>query len=270
MEVLDLAPIRALLPAVYDEWRSLQFDADGCVVNPLSGVADDTTRLVDGGHRRPGAVYALAGSPKPSNVKRHTGVTLVQLRDERRGQSEFAITSLDESFWRTALIAQHHAGKRLPRVTGEVTIDLTEMLRSSEQSFGGVAAWLVGGHGRIVYELDTGALEGSGGRLVDVSGRVNRFPFSVVVDVARRGATWQVDVRYSLRARGIARPVLWFGGRKIRRKVDAWFDRAWSAVAQHVDRAEAELRTLADATATAGGPAAFVRQELWTDEPDVS
>ena len=240
-------------------------------MNPLSGAADDNFRLVDGGHRRPGAVYAVSDATVAAGAKQPAGVTLVQLREEHRGRTDLAITSLDDSFWRTDVAVHHHAGKRLPRAVGEAKIDLTQMLReSSKEPLGCGVAWLVGRRGTVSYELDTGVLDGSAGRLAHVSGRVNRFPFSVVVDVAERRQMWEFDVRLTLRARGIARPVLWFAGRRIRRGIDDWFSTAWPAVARNVDRGQAELRKLAVATEAAGGPEAFIRRELWSDEAEFS
>ena len=47
-----VGPLRA-------EWAALRFDADGNLVNPVSGAPIDTIRLLEGRHRAEGARYEL-------------------------------------------------------------------------------------------------------------------------------------------------------------------------------------------------------------------
>ncbi|MGY6499856.1 MAG: hypothetical protein ACXIVQ_03015 [Acidimicrobiales bacterium] len=297
---IDLSPALELIPALRDEWADLTFDRKGRLVNPLTGDTVDALVLQSGRHRESGAVYRLTvrtpewdlpedrkeefheellaiseGPPSPDAwadysarrqaasvqvgaIETHTRLTL--RTDDLR---VLAVDVTDESEnWTVELTIEHG---RTPRLHLAGRADLTAVLR--ELRTPGCLARRFGGSGEIVAAIDLGALERDA-RAITVDGHANRFGGSASVDVQTSAARWRISAGARIRTQGIARPVVWFFRRRIRRSLKAGLDEFWPTVDESVASLARDLHALRRVVDAEGGPNPFVHRVLWDDDFD--
>jgi hypothetical protein len=297
---LDLAPLIELLPPLWDEWANLQFDRQGALVNPRSGVAVDGLELLSGRHRQNGAVYrATISTPKlevPEARQAEFAKEADKLSRRRASQEQWAEhldrkraasvqVGVDHEHVRATLIEDSSRAlafsaaaegkawtldievlrQRLPRIKLDGRIDLTATLKS-EGSPGCIAA-LFGGTGRGTADIDLEQLD-NGGKLVDAEGRANRLRGDARIEVRPSLSRWKVEGCVGVRARGLARPLLWFGGGRLRRGMERSYSEAWASSDQAVNELAAGLEELRTSITVEGGAAPFVHRALWDDDFD--
>lgn len=297
---LDLSPIVDLLPALLEEWGGLQFDRDGQVLNPLTGESLASFALVDGRHRQPGARYrATITTPKydlpedrraefeeesrklsqrsakqdawndhfarrrEASVQVGTGeqVLTLTLRDDNSRRLAFGVSGETEH-WTVDLGLERG---RLPSVQVSGSLDLTAILRADGNL--GCVSGILGGTGAGTATVDLATMERDGSFLV-ADGRANRFRGALGFDVRTSATTWSIEGTFVLRARGLARPILWFAGRRIRRSIEESVAEFWTDSESHVAELDGEIQRLRAAIVEEGGSAPFVRRSLWDDEFD--
>ena len=291
---IDLDPLLALLPAVRAEWAGLRFDEGGAAIDPITGAARPSFRLVDGTHRQPGARYeAVIESPHlelpehlqeafasesvrlqrasaaereahrarraaamvQTGVDRHTFVGVLHRDDVE--QVDVTVTDEDQR-WSVDVTIGHG---RLPLVDLAGQVDITALLRTDGTP--GCLAGFLGGSGEAGAIADATTLEGRGGRLIEVGGRANRFHGHGHVDVATSIQSWSVKAHGALRARGLGRLVLLFTRSSIRHQVDKQLAELWCRSEARVDDAERSIAHLDGLVRQEGGEAGFVRRAIW-------
>lgn len=258
---VDLSPIVELWPALLDEWASLQFDEDGgdgvggvggAARNPLTGAADPALSLRGGRHRQAGAVYGIT-----VDGERYEAA----LVDDDHRRLRFAIRPASER-WTAMATIEHRPG--LPTVEIDGQADLSATLRDDKAP--GCLTAAFGGPGTVEAVIDGGALERSG-RTVELDGRGYRLRGRGRVEVEVAGnRRWTVDGHGVLRGRGLARPLLWIFGGRIRRSLDRNLATAWASSESLMTDVEQDLVRLRVAIDTEGGAAPFVRRALWDDD----
>jgi hypothetical protein len=300
---VDLSPFVELLPALRDEWAGLKFDSGGQVLNALSGEPVTSFALVEGRHRQPGAQYrATVTTPKydlpdsrrdefeeesrklsqgtadqaawndhfarrrQASVRVGTEVQLLtaRLREDNSRRLWFSVSDQQER-WTVDVDLEHG---RLPRIGISGTLDLTAQLKADGAP--GCLSSLLGGIGQGAGTVDLGATERDG-RAVEVEGSANRFRGSLHVDVRTSASEWAIDGQGVLGARGMARPILWFAGRRIRRSIEKSLSDFWSESESKVNDLDRGIQRLQAAIAEEGGAAPFVRRALWDEnfDPDL-
>lgn len=297
---VDLAPAVDLLPALRDEWAGLKFDHDGWLINPLTQERVDTVRLVGGRHRRPGARYRIATPevdlPEDQRAEfdaelealAHSGADQAEWEDHfvRRqaasvptGTDEHVLTftlrgddmrSLggtltdDSGHWSVDVDVHH---RRLPAIDLRGAVDIDALLLATGTP--GCLARFLGGRGEGTATVDLATIEGDG-RSVDAEGHAGRFHGSVQMHTRTSPTEWQLDGTGTLRARGLARPIQWIVGRRLRRRIEASLTSWWADAEPRLRSLRAEMDQLRSAIEHEGGEAAFVRRALWDDtfDPD--
>lgn len=297
---LDLSPLIELLPPLWDEWANLQFDRKGALVNPMSSVTVDGLALVSGRHRQKGAVYrATISTPKlelPETRQAEFAKEADKLSRRRASQEQWAEhlerkraaseqvgvdhehvrATLTEDSSRALAFTAAAEGKawtldvevlrqRLPRIKLEGRIDLTATFKA--EGTPGCLAALFGGSGRGTADVDLARLD-NGGRLVEAEGRANRLRGDARIDVHPSLSRWKVEGRLGVRARGLARPLLWFGGGRLRRGMERSYSEAWASSEEAVNELAAGLEELRRSITAEGGAAPFVHRALWDDDFD--
>jgi hypothetical protein len=300
---IDLQPALACIPALLDEWAELRFDRSGMMLNPLTGEPQRAVKLVAGRHRRPGARYEVtteapvydlpehlkAGFDQESQRLRSEGIGFSSPESEdllrRRREASVQVGTTTSTVVATLT---HDDGKRLaasvtepggfwtvdasfirgrqPALSlDEGRLDLTTTLRKN--AVPGCLARLLGGVGAGRAGLDLAALDGRGGRLLVADARVNRFRGNATANVRAAPRDWRVAATLTLGARGLARPVLWIFGRRLRRTLDDAFDAFWTDSPRRIDELEDMLKKLSADADQAGGFADLIRRELWAPTP---
>jgi hypothetical protein len=257
---VDLEPLLELVPALRQEWADVEFGSDGRVVNPLTGQPVDTFALVDGRHRRAGARYRTTA---PEDGGPATNEELIDITLRSDSARELAVTVEDEQRRVKVDVELEHG--RMPKVSARLRMDITALLRSEGEP--GCMGWVLGGTGTGDVVVDLGTLE-AGGRTAAFEGRTNRIRAASVVDVESTRDVWKVTAAATLRAKGLARPVLWFGRRSIRRAVTAACDEFWAGSDELTSRMRSDLADLRAAIDEEGGPAPFVHRLLWDRDFD--
>ncbi len=292
-----MSPIVDLLPALWEKWGGLEFDRDGQVLNSLTSEPLASFALVDGRHRQPGARYrATITTPKydlpegrraefekesrklsQRNAKqeewsdhfarrREASVQVgteeqlltLTLRDDNSRRLAFGVSDETEH-WTVDVDLEHG---RLPSVQVSGTLDLTARLKADGTP--GCLSGILGGTGVGTATVDLATVE-RGGSLVVAEGRATRFRGNLGVDVRTSATTWSIEGTFVLRARGLARPILWFAGRRMRRSIDQSVAEFWSDSESHVRELDRQVQRLRAAIAEEGGSAPFVRRSLWDD-----
>jgi hypothetical protein len=303
---IDLQPALACIPALLAEWAELRFDRSGMMLNPLTGEPQRAFKLVAGRHRRPGARYEVTTEAPVYDLPEHlkAGFNLEWQRLRREGvgfsspESENLLrrqreASVQVGTTTSTIVATltHDDGKRLaasvtepggfwtvdasfirerqPALSlDEGRLDLTTMLRKN--AVPGCLARLLGGVGAGRANLDLAALDGHGGPLLVADARVSRFRGNVTANVRPARRDWQVAATLTVKARGLARPVLWIFGKRLRRTLDEAFDTFWTDSPRRIDELEDTLRKLSADADQAGGLGDLIRRELWTPTPAAS
>lgn len=269
----DLAPVFALIPPLHDEWRRLRFDSAGAVINPTPKSPEPAFALSSGCHRTAGATYRITiETPILEVPEEHRGrsletgtkrsVTDLRLLVDDLSGVAFALGDHDE-MW-SAVVRSDRSPR--PRVEGTWTVDLSEYVRRESGKDWGCLGWIFGGRGHVEATLDTAALSGAGGRLFQVTGRINRFRVRSRVDLEAQRDTWSVTVDVRLRGRGLGRFVLLFGRRRIRDSFEHMVDAVLGATDS--DDPGTALEQLSTAVAEVGGPQRFVHLSLWEEDFD--
>ena len=297
---VDLSPFVELLPALREEWAGLKFDRDGQVLNALSGEPVTSFALVEGRHRQPGAQYrATVMTPKydlpdsrraefeeelrnlsrrnadqeawddhvarrsQASVRVGTEVQLLtaRLREDSSRRLRFSLSGQQE---RWTVDVDLESG-RLPRIRISATLDLTAQLE--DDGVPGCLSSFLGGIGKGAGTVDLATTERDG-RAVEMEGRANRFRGSLQVDVRTSASKWAIDGRGTLGARGMARPILWFAGRRIRRSIEKSLADFWLESEAKMNDLDRGIRRLRAAIAEEGGAAPLVRRSLWDENYD--
>ncbi len=300
LQRIGLSPIVDLLPALREEWAGLKFGRDGQLINALTGRPVTSFALRDGEHRQLGARYrATVTTPKyelPEDrraefenesrelsernamqeawndhfarrreasiqVGTKENLLMATLREDNSKRLSFLVSD-EHQRWTVEFDVEH---ERLPKIGISGTIDLTAQLKADGTP--GCLSTILGGTGVGAGTVDLAAAE-RGGRAVDAKGRANRFGGSLMVEVRASASKWAIDGRGVLGARGIARPILWFAGRRIRRSIEKSLAEFWSVSASHMSDLDRELQRLRAAIAKEGGTAPFVRRALWDEDFD--
>jgi hypothetical protein len=293
---IDLGPVLDLLPPLRREWAELEFDGTGLVVNPITGQSMEQVTLVQGPHLQAGAVYRVViRSPRlevpehraaelddelrrlvdrkagREEMRRHAGrrreasivvgtdeaVSRVVLRDDGARRLACTITREGERWTIDAALDD----ARLARLELSGRIDITAALRSD--GLPGCLAGLLGGTGEGRGVIDLSRLEAPGGLLVEADGRANRFAGRGKVNVKASRTRWRVEIRGTVRGKGLGRLALLVARRPIRMGVERRLaelggsEESWTA---DLERDIGELRRAIDA---AGGAAGFVHRSLW-------
>ncbi len=300
MRRIDLSPVVDLLPALREEWVALEFDRDGQVVNPRTGEPVTSFALLEGRHREPGARY-LARITTPTydlpeerraeferesldlrqrNANHEAWLDHFARRREASvqvGTEERSRTLIlrEDNSWRLTFGVSDEPGHwtidveirhgRLPHVEISGSLDLTARLEAERTP--GCLARILGGTAAGTATLDLAAVERTGS-LITAEGNANRFTGKIGVDVRTGARTWSIKGTGVLRARGLARPILWFTGRRIRRRINEALAKFWSDSESHVGAVDRQIRGIRTAIADEGGATAFVRRSLWDDEFD--
>ena len=296
----DLSPVLDLVPALQSEWADLEFDRRGRLLNPVTRENEDAITLDKGRHRESGAVYwVVVSTPEwdlpedrrdefttemmelaergaepeewAAHQQRRQTATVqvgvhetrlrVRLRTDDAQSVAFDLGDASES-WSVAVDIVHG---RLPRVRLTGRADITALLKASHAP--GCLARLFGGHGEIDAMIDLTALD-RGGRAVTAEGAANRFRGSTTIDIKSSTTRWPVSVRARVAARGVARPVLWFMRRRIRRGFNESLEEFWADADRTSYELAGQLAELRRATDDEGGPAPFTHRLLWDPEFD--
>lgn len=296
---VDLGSIVALLPALREEWAELTFSPGGPVINPVTGTAASSIALLDGRHRQPGALYRVrvtaptldlpenrrAEFEKESrklsrrNAKREAWddhftrrrQALVQvgvkerhlaarLREDTGRTLAFSLTDENEHWTIDIDIVMEHGS--LPRVLLSGRADLRALLRA--EGTPGCIAGFFGGAGTGTGTFGLAALERRG-RMIEAEVRAHRVRGSGRVDVRTSTTTWAVDGEGVLRARGLARPIMWFAGRHFRDRIEATLAEFWAGSDSRMADVGSQMVRLRTAMAMEGGPAPFVHRVLWDE-----
>lgn len=299
---VDLGPIVALLPALRDEWAELTFSSDGSLINPLTGATSSSIALLDGRHRQAGARYRVTvttptfGLPESRraefgedsrrlsrrNAEREAWddhfarrrQALVQvgvearhlaarLREDTARTLAFSLTDEDEH-WTVEMTIVMEDGT-LPCVLLSGRADLRALLRA--EGTPGCFAGFLGGAATGTGTFDLAVLE-RGGRMIEVEGRARRVRGGARFDVRTSTTTWAVDGKGRLRARGLARPVMWFAGRHVRDRIEATLADLWAGSESRTTGVSSQMVRLHAALAEEGGPAPFVHRVLWDESFD--
>lgn len=297
---IDVSPVVDLLPALREEWAGLQFDRDGSLVNPLTLTPVRSVSLLDGRHRHVGARYRVTVTvPKldlpddrraefekesqklsrrnakqdawdehfarrrEASVQVGTDERLLTATLREDNSRTLALTLTDEhEHWTVAVDIEHG---RLPSVSIRGTLDLAALLEA--QGTPGCLAGILGGTGEGTGIVDLATLERDG-RVIYAQGHANRFRVSLHLEVRTSATQWMLDGRGVLRARGLARPILWFAGRRIRRSMDHSLAEFWSTSESRMREVDLEMHRLRSAIEEEGGQASFVRRMLWDEDFD--
>lgn len=153
-----------------------------------------------------------------------------------------ALTLADDSgHWTVEIDVEH---RRLPMVSVSGTLDLTALSRADGTP--GCLAGVLGGGGEGTAILDFAPIEDDG-RLIDAQGRANQFRGSVRLETRTSATRWTLEGNGALHARGLARPILWFAGRRMRRSIDHSLGKFWTESESGMPELDAELRRLQSA-----------------------
>lgn len=287
---IDISLLIAVVGPLRTEWAGLRFDPSGALVNALSGEPMPDFRLIEGAHRKVGARYEVVGrtpvmEPDPARLRAldaellgvpdtdwdeyyrrresisvQTGVTetttTFTLRADDARTLAVTVTDPDE-LWAVEIDITHG---RLPRIEVSGRLDVTEMLA---HEMPGCLSRILGGTASGAATIDLGALEARRGALADGSGGFNRFRGEGGVTVKTSARSWSVKAKGRLRARGLGRPVLLFGGRRLRRAVNEAVEDFWRDAPTSVDTLERTLRHARPVVEAEGGVAAMLHQALW-------
>lgn len=293
---IDISPLLDLLPPLREEWATLEFDSSGYVVNPLTREPIDQFTLVAGRHLQARAVYRARLRVPRLEVPEHRAAELddelcqlvdrkasrVEMREHARRRREASsvigvdevvatVVLLDDDAGRLACkITQEHDRwsvdvaideARLPRIELSGRIDLTAALRA--EGLPGFLAGLLGGSGEGQGQVDLSHLEGPSGRLVEASGRANRFTGSGNVDVNALLTSWQVEGTVTLQGHGLGRLAILVGRRAIRKSMARQLAQLWDSKESWTSDFEQYIEELKQAVEAAGGAANFVHRSLW-------
>lgn len=261
---ISLEPLLDLVDPLLDEWDGLEFDEDGNVVNPLSGLARPGFRLIEGKHGHKSTCYRIELDPLPDGATtaggRHSTVMFLSLRRDDRRHLDVML-SAQSGLWR----AEIDIDRRRRVFAARVTADLTTWILSSTLPRPGCWSPLFGGRGRARGSLDLRALEGDGGELLDVEGRSRHFRGSSDVTVKASKSVWAVAGGVSFGGRWLGRLLIVPFSWKLRRKLRGWLSGGWSGMDHRIDQLERFLTDLEAAVKEAGGPQQFVCLSIWDD-----
>lgn len=295
-----MSPAIDLLPALRDEWASLQFGRDGALVNPLTQEPVSSVLLLDGRHRQPGARYRITVTtpkldlPEERRAEFEKESRKLSQRNARQdawndyfarrreasaqvGTDEHRLTATlrddtpqtlaftladDSEHWTVEVDIEH---RRLPIVCLSGTLDLTAVLEADGTP--GCVAGILGGAGDGTATFDFATLE-SDGRSIDAHGRANRFRGSLHLETRTSATQWALVGKGALHPRGLARPILWFAGTRIRRSIHHSLAEFWTEGEFWMRQLDAEMHRLRAAIEEEGGPGPFVRRALWDDDFD--
>jgi hypothetical protein len=296
-----LSPVVELLPPLREEWAGLEFDPGGRLLNGLTREPVASFALLDGRHRQAGARYRTTiTTPKydlpeerraefekesrklsQRNAKQEAWsdhfarrraasiqvgteeqLLTLTLRDDSSRRLAFAVSDETEH-WTVEVDLEHG---RLPKVHISGTLDLTARLKADGTP--GCLSGIFGGTGAGTASLDLATVERDGSLLV-AEGQANRFKGNAGIDVRTSPTTWAVDGKGVLRARGLARPIMWFAGRRVRRSIDESLAEFWTDSESHMRDLDREIQRLRAAVTEEGGAAPFVRRALWDEDFDL-
>lgn len=298
---VDVSPVLDLYPPLRDEWAALEFSSSGEALDPTTGESRTSFTLLEGRHRTVGARYQAivekplydlpedrraefdaewrtielgregdaarrelvarreAASVRVGTDEQHLVLTV---REDSHRRLVFSVSERDRP-WTIDVEVEHD---RLPRVTVHGTTDLTAVLQ--EQEYPKLACRFFGGTAEGSVKIDFGTID-ENGRAIRARGRANRFRGGLAVDVRTARSDWTVDARVTLRARGLARPLLWVFRRRIRTAVDGAMASFWERSHDALEGWEREMRHLRALIVEEGGARPFVRRALWDDDFDL-
>jgi hypothetical protein len=182
---VELGPFLAALPILLAQWRALPF-SDGVVRHPVTGVAHEGLRVVDGEHPYPGVVYRLVVREEETW---HTFTVTIGTDDARR--TTFAVHE--------------------PETDTRVRVDLTDPARpgpidvaAEVTDFGGTSSFLRG-----IVEILLRAELGSGvPHLVATIRHRRAKAHAELVFAVRPGGRWSVIADVDARGTGWVRPLV--------------------------------------------------------------
>ena len=291
---LDISLLVDAVGPLRGEWAALRFDADGNVVNPVSGAPLDTFRLLEGRHRAQGARYELitrvpetradpalaraldaetfgvksadidwddharrrAEIETPTGEMIETSVFMVVRSDDH---SRLAVTFHDlAAHWAVDVDVVHG---RLPRLELSGALDATALMRAE-----GVPRWLgwiVGGTASGTATVDLAALEARKQTLAEGAGRFNRFRGGGSVTLRTSARSWDVDAKAHMKSKGLGRLAVLFLRGKITTAVDDGLDTFWRDAATAIDAVARDLPKMPALVAAEGGMEAVVHRAVW-------
>lgn len=300
LQRVDVAAALELLPSLREEWARLQFASEGGLINPLTGEVVPVMALIGGRHRQPGAAYRVTvASPKlhlpegrrgefakeskrlaRRNAKqeqwdehhlrrREASVQVgvieehysVVLEEDTVGRVAFSVSD-DAEQWRVRVEVEDEPW---PKVHFSGDIDLTAMWRA--EGTPGCVAGLLGGTGSATATFDTAPLH-RGGQLLEMEGRANRFRGRLRLEIEHTSPRWVGAGEATLRAVGLARPVLWFAGRRVNARIARSLKEFWTAAERAAADLEGHMCRLRAGVAREGSEALFVRRFLWDSSFD--
>ena len=268
---VDITLLVGAIEALRAEWAALRFGADGALMNPVTGAPHPDLRLVEGRHRVPGARYELVTrtpvlEPDPAGQREaiQTGVTettstaVLRTDDSRR----LAVTIGDATQLWSVDVDMVHA--RLPRFDVAGRFDATAMIAA--EGVPGCLSRLLGGVATGMATVDLSAIERRGRtKLVDASGRFNRFRGNGSVNVKTSARTWDVTARAAVRGKGLGRLVMLFAGGRLRAAFDEATATFWDDAATAMDEAARDLARIGDLVATEGGVSTVIHRLIWEE-----
>lgn len=250
----DYSLLVAALAPLRQEWTDLRFDADGLVVNPITGEPTGGLRLVEGRHRQPGARYeaiAQTGEDDASTIH------LTLRRDDAR---TLALTAVDPRDLWSVDIDLHHG--RIPRVDLAARADATELIAD-----GGAPRWLarrIGGAAAGTMTVDLATIEQrSGGTVAQGSGHLRLLRGSGSATVAPTTHGWDVAVSVKARGRGLGRIAMRLLGGQVRSSFETSAAATWSSMPTTIDRLETYLRESQRVVDGEGGIEPVIHRMLW-------
>lgn len=276
LDRVDLAPLVALLPHLVDEWAELAFGSDGRPLHGRTGVPlvspDISARLLRGPHRAPGATYEvrtvvrpepLASGTVPDPIETTYGLTTV--RDDRDRVEAVVVCEEQGLEGRVGL-----GFGVTPSAVGAARWDLDRAFRADDAGcFAIVMTGLVGRRADAAGTLDLRPLLGAGGSggtpVLTAEATLTIGAAEVEVTVVPSLTTWTVRIDVRIRARGRGRLLFPFVRTRIRTSLDDQAEEAWAGARAAIGQLRSDLARLPDEIATAGGPRAFVHDELWGD-----